>query len=134
MRHIRVDFGPHKNFYYLDKYSQLEKEIEIRKNMDEGQVIERELSMLEDFKKEYGYDPTYISVINYNNNDGINTNDSNDELEIDNNSTKLSEIEKEDKINNVSLLNANLRDLKLPDNTFDIVTCFLMFHHLMMLF
>ena len=28
MRHIRVDFGPHKNFYYLDKYSQLEKEIE----------------------------------------------------------------------------------------------------------
>lgn len=28
MRHIRVDFGPRKNFYYLDKYSQLEKEIE----------------------------------------------------------------------------------------------------------
>mgnify|MGYP000539427997 CR=1 FL=1 len=59
-----------------DLAKELEKEIEIRKNMDEGQVIERELSMLEDFKKEYGYDPTYISVINYNNNDGINTNDS----------------------------------------------------------
>ena len=58
-----------------DLAKELEKEIEIRKNMDEGQVIERELSMLEDFKKEYGYDPTYISVINYNNNDGINTND-----------------------------------------------------------
>jgi uncharacterized membrane protein YqaE (UPF0057 family) len=33
MRHIRVDFGPHKNFYYLDKYSQLQKEIEQKYNI-----------------------------------------------------------------------------------------------------
>lgn len=78
---------------------ELEKETEIRKNMDEGQVIERELTMLENFKKEYGYDPTYISVINYNNNDGINISDSDNELEIDNNSNKLPELEKEEGTN-----------------------------------
>ncbi len=59
-----------------DLNEEMNKEIEIRKSLDEGQIIERNLNMLEDFKKEYGYDPTYISVIDYSNNDGINIDNS----------------------------------------------------------
>jgi uncharacterized membrane protein YqaE (UPF0057 family) len=33
MKHIRVDFGPFKNFYYLDTYYQLEKEIQEKYNL-----------------------------------------------------------------------------------------------------
>ena len=42
-------------------------EITLRADLDQGQIFERNVQMLEDFKKEYGYDPQNNSVLNYNN-------------------------------------------------------------------
>lgn len=57
-----------KQKYNLD----LKKESELRNKMDEGEVIERNQKMLEEFIKEYGYNPIDNSIIsNPKRNDGL---------------------------------------------------------------
>lgn len=57
-----------KQKYNLD----LKKELELRNKMDEGELIERNQQILEEFIKEYGYNPIDNSIIsNPKRNDGL---------------------------------------------------------------
>ncbi len=57
-----------KQKYNLD----VKKEKELRNKMDEGEIIERNQQILEEFIKEYGYNPIDNSIIsNPNRNDGL---------------------------------------------------------------
>ena len=42
-------------------------EVTLRAELDQGQIFERNIQMLENFKKEFGYDPQNNSVLSYNN-------------------------------------------------------------------
>jgi hypothetical protein len=85
LNYILNQGGLIENVKELNKHlnQELNKEFELRKSLDEGQIIERNLNMLEEFKNQYGYDPTYISVIDYSNNDGINIDNSDNEIDTD---------------------------------------------------
>jgi hypothetical protein len=63
-----------------DYNNDIKKEAELRSSMDDGQIIERNLLLLEEFKNEFGYDPINDSILSKH--DDFNLNDGNDDLYI----------------------------------------------------
>jgi len=56
-----------------DFTTKLANEVEVRKNMDEGQKMERDSDMIQKFIEDYGYDPTTMSIMTKDINiDGLN--------------------------------------------------------------
>lgn len=60
------------NQYQKEYEKEVKAENDLRKGMDDGQIIERNEKLIEEFKKEFGYDPTQRSVVdNSHNSDGF---------------------------------------------------------------
>ena len=79
--------------------SDILNETEIRKTMDDGQIIERNLNLLEEFKTEFGYDPINNSILTKTDDFNLNTNDDDDFYQI-NKHNEDTDLNSSDLINN----------------------------------
>jgi hypothetical protein len=96
--------------------NELDNENKQRSELDEGQIIERNIKMIEDFKNEFGYDPTIFSILKFNNKDCFdNDNDANnDEDDIHDNHQMQDKIR--DINNNKLNIDCNVANSKLSSD------------------
>jgi hypothetical protein len=96
-----------------DYNNDIKKEAELRSTMDDGQIIERNLNLLEEFKNEFGYDPINDSILSKH--DDFNLNDGNDDLYITFDKTYPEEAR--DDFKNQSPSDSNTQTTNINSNT-----------------
>jgi len=96
-------------------------EITLRADLDQGQIFERNVQMLEDFKKEYGYDPQNNSVLTYNNKKDCFDNDLSEDEEEETEKADDEQVDEEKESESVIEENKNKDDItnKLTSNKVD---------------